>query len=383
MLLASGALSDCRVATPHGEFALHSVVLATRCQYLWTALGRRAQTPTAYRLDLPAPLLESDGPWERADFERLFWHMYATETQWEKDWASVRAALARGGLMAGSVLQAWLRLHRLADFFQYEVLVQQIEQLLLVTGLNTWTRATALLHLKEPQHYDPTAFLLPRVQELLEACAAASESRARIARGTLLWLLSFGASVYPNPEEARAAWLAALRAAPWCDRAWYEGACGGSGHPSALVAPDASLVTLCHACCASSRGGCGDDDDDDDGREQQDPEFLWSLLLVGQERRVKALPPNEDLLIDCVYANTKSGARSYSTTLRRRTNQEHSANAAAAADTTRAEHAAEILLFAGHAGRCQVCGVLSETLHMWVLCGRPAGKEAVKMTLMA
>jgi hypothetical protein len=367
LMLRTGMLSDWNVTTPVGTFALHS---ATRCQYLWNLVAAgHTSAERELRLDPPVAL-ETDGAWQRADFDRLWWHMYATEAQWSRDWQEARAHLdsANDGATLADV-QAWLRLHRLADFVQYEALVVQIEQFLLGPVLNSWA-FRALVHA-----HDPSEFLLPRMQAVFDACEASSDARARIARGILHWILAIGAGLHSNSDQLLADWRVALAALPLCERDQER-----SAITALLMKDDTTVHVTCNNCFKRRRPRaareCGRGDEvSNDVQERaclRDAEWLVfqatrtptiDLLVHVRDDAIFPVPPLVDYVHADLHAQTHVVARGACASER----DSNTVVSVFVLPPAKSAPIGDLVLMPGLRGRCAQCGVCTEALHVTVL----------------
>jgi len=264
-MLATGTFSDCRIQSQFGVFNLHKSFITARCEYLWCLLATRADDTTCKTMELSLPpALDTDGNWQKSDLDHLWRALYSVESQWEADWQTERDRLSQCTGLSLYELQRWLRLHRLADFVRFNSLVDQIERFLLGPGLQTLMQAV----MRTPQ--DVSVVLVPFVQSVLHACAADEVGRFRLGQRIVAWLLTLGISMYDQPQQARAAWIAALQTIP--SFAAY------SRHtPCALLLQSETSVTVVCKCCETSRQISTDCKLD---RIKLHTETAWSVLRM-------------------------------------------------------------------------------------------------------
>jgi hypothetical protein len=237
--LSSGRFSDLVLTiTGMGDFRLHAFIVSVRCGYFWTCLKPNwiaHPQPQTLSLTLPLPL-PSDGPWTLADLT-LFWRLvYFTEKQWQREWHRLQQQEQQEE--EEGKLQQWLRLHRLAQFFDFAPLVTSIEHYLLTTILHQWTIKTLALATTEKEEV-----LVPRLTMLLSACHNDVQGRWKLGCQLVLWALTIAPSLFPVPSVIHSEWATALQQSPFLTAEATNQLIGKA---------DALVCTVCEHCFEST-----------------------------------------------------------------------------------------------------------------------------------
>jgi hypothetical protein len=223
-LLLTGRFSDLLVKTGYGNFELHAALVGLRCDYIWRQMDPKWMHSQTLDIQIPAAFEDTDGPFTHADLIALWKWVYTTEAAVAAQWQGAAGKLVSAPeSLTESEVKRWLRLHRLARFFDAPELAAGIEHFIVTAWLPAWTRLLVQSVVAAERFATPAeeiddalrALLLPRLECLLSACHADPEGRWFIGRATVAWALSLGASLFPDAGALRIDLANALRDSPF------------------------------------------------------------------------------------------------------------------------------------------------------------------------
>jgi hypothetical protein len=342
-LFKTGALSDLTLRVGPVTKHLHAAIVSLRCCFLWRWLDPQSTWNAARTIDvtLPAPLDETDGPWqEAADLDAFFEWVYLAEVP----------PLALPS--TDDDVRRLLRLHRLACFFGAKSIVGAIED-----HFNGCILPSIAARMGSHDDVETLrAALFPPLEFLLHACEADPEGRFRLGQLIVQWAIALAPTFFPDVKHADElrrelhGVLSPLYFFPRPDQ-----------HP--LTDPSALVVAICGDCFTSHKVA-----DIEEDRARLPGDQGWTVVRRGKRTRALLCLNARASAVDAQFLDVAAGRLSAPQTLLREA-AEGWRGPMAWYNVSASVHAGANANTKGPTGqgRCQQCRQVTQALHVLAL----------------